>query len=199
MGLDYDHTAPSEKGICYQLCSLNNERFDASKAEKNTFYYYDFTSNVNTKLGNHYRPVEYIGGTDKFYITSDFYGNLDDHFIKLYVQNSKTKNFEMYDFEKDDLDYPIIGSAILSKNIFLAYKESGFFIIDLSSKAYTAKTYSTTADVLENDELEALDYKDCVTGMTCYDKAFCFSTISNDGLTIHEITGKSKTPRVEAK
>lgn len=151
-----DHLLNKEEiaGIHERTTSLTlPKEYKNFKYLKNTFYYYDFTSNENTKLGNHYRPVEYIGGTDKFYITSDFYGNLDDHFIKLYVQNSKTKNFEMYDFEKDDLDYPIIGSAILSKNIFLAYKESSFFIIDLSSKAYTAKTYSTAADVLENDEL----------------------------------------------
>lgn len=188
MGLDYDHMAPSENGICYQLCELQSERFDAAEAGNNTFYYYDFSSKKTEKLGKHYRPVEYVGGTNQIYLSSDYYGNLDDNFVKLYIHEDKNNSFQMYDFAKEDLNDPIMGTGILDQNIFLAYKESGFYLINPESKTYSLTTFSTVADILEKEELEALDYKDCVTGMFCYQKQFCFSTVSESSITIHEIT-----------
>ncbi len=188
MGMDYPNPAPSSQGICYQACKLQNEPFHTAKTGKNQFYFYDFQTAKTQELGAHYRPVEYAGGTDRAYLTSDYPADESENFVKLYMPDSKGQNFQPYDFKAEDLESGIKGSGFIGDDLLLAYHEGGFYVINLKDKSYFQKTYSMIADELEPQDLKKLDYQRQVTGFAYEGNTFALAESSGSAVIIHEIT-----------
>lgn len=200
MGMEYSKAVPSasENGICYQTCVFKDESIFDAEAGDNQFVFYDFRTGENRNLGKHDRPVEYVGGTEKMYVTCDYPSDLREDFVKLYLQEGDKGEWQAYDFEKEDEDTAAglgsftfdNGSGLLNEGALVVYNDGGYSVIDAGAKTYLHKSYSTDMETLEEEDIEKLDYKKTVTGITYGDNTFAFSTGRGSKIEIHEITKK---------
>lgn len=188
MGMDYPHPTASPEGVCYQVCILKNEEIGSAKVGENHFYYYDVKTGDIKKMAGHYRPVEFVGGTDKAYIVSGYQMNQEEQFVRLYATNENGK-YQGYVFEKKDMQYGIAGSVCLNDELLLAHDSyDGYYVIDLQKMTYSKSVYMTEDEKKQGLESENRSGDGEVTGFAYEKGCFAFSCSKGDKVIIYEIT-----------
>lgn len=189
MGLEWDKPTPTTNGFAYEICNMDNENIDIEKTKKqNTVYYYSIEDGKIIKMAPHYRPLDYVGGTADYYITSDWQNNVAKDYIWIYLKEEG--DYTAYSVPAADEAMGIIGSGVIGNNLFVAYTRDGFYILNIKDKTYIQKTYSTVFDSLSSEERKSLDYKNTITGFTFFQNIFTFSSFDGKTLALHEVSKK---------
>lgn len=189
MGMDALRPAASTEGICYQTCSLENEGIGSAKAGDNHFYYYDLESGATKEMSGYYRPVEFVGGSDKAYIVSGYPMDQEEQFVRLYAGGEKNGKYQAYVFDKEDMPYGIIGSVFLNDDLLLAHDSyDGYYVMDLQKKAYSQNAYAAEGAKNHQSQAEDSGGNEAITGFAYEKGRFAFSCLEGDKAVIYEVT-----------